>query len=158
MRRLIAFVVLLGLLAPRAAYADDDVVAREKPARRGEGSSRGGAGTPLLVTGTVFAGLGMSTLVASGITWLVAASAAARLDEDCPNKHCVEGSSGADALERARSAERASAVLFAIGLPVMTGGCVVLLYFERPKKARRSLTLTPAIGPRHAGADLSVRF
>jgi hypothetical protein len=110
-----------------------------------------------MVTGTTLAGLGGATIMASGICWLVAASSASRPDEECPNRTCVEGSSGERALETARDAKSASIVLFAIGLPVTSAGLVLLLYSDS-RDRRKTIGLSPSVGPERAGADLRFRF
>lgn len=120
------------------------------PPKRGKDST-------LMIVGTSVAGLGGVTIMASGICWLVAATAASRLDEDCPGKRCVEGSTGARSLETARDTKSAAIVLFAIGLPVTTGGLVMLLYSD-PRDRRRTLRVSPRVGPDTAGADLQLRF
>lgn len=135
----------------RAQSAESESTALDKiPPKRGRDST-------LTIVGTAVAGLGGGTIMASGICWLVAASSASRLDEDCPGKVCVEGSSGARSLETARDAKSAAIVLFAIGLPVTTGGLVMLLYAD-PRDRRRTLRVSPSVGPDRAGADLHFRF
>jgi hypothetical protein len=150
--------LLSGFGAPSPAFAqteakaDAETSAALEPVR----PKRGGV-SPLTITGTSLAGLGGATIMASGICWLVAATAASRLDEDCPGKVCVEGSTGARSLETARDAKSAAIVLFAIGLPMTTGGVVLLLYAD-PRDRRRTLRLTPSVGPDRAGADFHLRF
>ena len=95
--------------------------------------------------------------MAAGICWLVAAASASNLDQECPGKVCVEGSTGARSLETARDAKSAGIVLFAIGLPVTTGGFVMLLYSDS-RDRRRTLGVSPHVGPERAGADLQLRF
>jgi hypothetical protein len=68
----------------------------------------------------------MLTLFASGVTWLVAWSSAVKLDDDCPNRRCVAGTTGADNLERARDARDAADVLAGIGFGTLGGGLVVI--------------------------------
>jgi hypothetical protein len=118
---------------------------------------RGKSDSTLSIVGTAVGGLGGATIMAAGICWLVAAASASRLDEDCPNKVCVEGSTGARSLETARDAKSAAIVLFAIGLPVTTGGLVMVLYAD-PRDRRRTLRVAPTVGPERAGADLQLRF
>jgi len=146
----------LGIVVPVTAGA-------QAPEPNGAGLGKikprgsGGAGSTLMVTGTVLAGLGGATIMASGICWLVAAGSASHLDQDCPNKVCVEGSTGERSLQTARDAKSASIVLFAIGLPVTTAGTVLLLYVD-PRDKRRSIMLSPRVGPERAGADFQFRF
>jgi hypothetical protein len=153
-----AFALLVGLGKPSPAIAqseeksDAETSLALEPVR----PKRGGMST-LAVTGTVLSGLGGTTIMAAGICWLVAATSASRLDEDCPNRVCVEGSTGARSLETARDAKSAAIVLFAIGLPVTTGGFVLLLYSDS-RDRKRTLGLTPRVGPDRAGADFHFRF
>src|SRR5512134_2411952 len=84
--------------------------------------------TPLAIAGSVCAGLGGATLMAAGITWLVAAGESMALDDECPNKICYTGTRGGDAYERARDAERGADILVGIGAPVMGAGIMMLLY------------------------------
>jgi hypothetical protein len=115
------------------------------------------ADSTLSIVGTTVGGLGGATIMAAGICWIVAAASASRLDEDCPNKTCVEGSTGARSLETARDAKSAAIVLFAIGLPVTTGGLVMVLYAD-PRDRRRTLRVSPTVGPERAGANLNFNF
>src|ERR1044071_3955716 len=95
---LVALALGLGAPGKAAAQAADDGFGKIKP-------RAGGGLSPLTITGTSLAGLGGATIMASGICWLVAAGSTAHLDEDCPNKTCVEGSPGAHSLETARDAK-----------------------------------------------------
>jgi hypothetical protein len=137
-------------LAQTEVKSESDALDKIPPKRQKEGS-------PVMIVGTAVAGLGGATIMAAGICWLVAATSASRLDEDCPNKTCVEGSTGARSLETARDAKSAAIVLFAIGLPVTTAGTVMLLYAD-PRDRRRTLGVAPRVGPDRAGADLLFRF
>jgi hypothetical protein len=149
-----ALALALCLAVPARATAQES---SGDGASLGKIKPRGGGGSPLMVTGTVLAGLGGATIMASGICWLVAAAEASRLDDECPNKVCVEGSSGERSLETARDAKSASIVLFAIGLPVTSAGLVLLLYTD-PRDRRKTLRLSPSVGPERAGADFQFRF
>ena len=142
--------VIFGAPARVLAQSSESRALDKIPPKRGKDST-------LMIVGTSVAGLGGATIMASGICWLVAASTASHLDNDCPGKVCVEGSSGAQSLETARDAKSAAIVLFAIGLPVTTGGLVMLLYADSSER-RRTLGLSPRIGPDRAGADLQFRF
>ncbi len=104
-------------------------------------------------------GLGAATLMAAGITWIVAAGHAARLDDECPDKRCVEGTPGGDAYVAARDSERASGILAGVGAPVMASGVVLLLFTSafRPTSAA-SVRAAPAIGVGFAGGTLEARF
>jgi hypothetical protein len=147
----------LGEPSPALAQSEEKPAASESVALDAIPPKRGGGISPLTIVGTSLAGLGGATIMASGICWLVAAAEASRLDDDCPGRVCVEGSTGARSLETARDAKSAAIVLFAIGLPVTTGGFVLMLYAD-PRDRRRSLRVSPSVGPDRAGADLHLRF
>ena len=140
-----------SLARAQSAEKTSESTALDKiPPKRGRDST-------LTIVATSVAGLGGATIMASGICWLVAATEASRLDEDCPGKVCVEGSTGARSLETARDAKSAAIVLFAIGLPVTTGGLVMLLYADSSDR-RRTLGVSPSVGPDRAGANFHFRF
>lgn len=128
-----------------------------------EGSRRSGPRLPLVTAGSIFAGLGGMSLMAASITWIVAAGNAAGLDNDCPNKMCVEGSIGADRLQTARDAEKAAAILTGIGTPMLAGGMVLLLYasaFPGSGSPRKDspLRAAPVFAPGFAGGTFQARF
>ena len=141
----------LALAQSEGKTASESAALDKIPPKRKKGDST------LAIVGTAVGGLGGATIMAAGICWLVAATSASRLDEDCPGRVCVEGSTGARSLETARDAKSAAIVLFAIGLPVTTGGMVMLLYAD-PRDQRRTLGIAPSVGPDRAGADLRLRF
>lgn len=124
-----------------------------------EGSRRGGPRLPLVTAGSIFAGLGGMSLMAASITWIVAAGNAAGLDDDCPNKICVEGTFGADRLQTARDAEKAAAILTGIGTPMLAGGMVLLLYASAfPGGSRGPVKAAPVFAPGYAGGMFQARF
>jgi hypothetical protein len=119
---------------------------------------RDGGGSALLITGSVFVGVGSLSIMASGIAWTVAAAEASKLDSECSGKVCVEGTAGAESLDTARDAKSASIVLFAIGLPVTTAGFVLMLYSGGLSERRRSVSVAPTVGPGGGGARLRMSF
>jgi hypothetical protein len=151
------FVAALAVCATcvRPAFAQDapsEVPLPEAPKREGRGISS------LALTGTLLSGLGGGTLMASGIVWIVAASEASRLDDECPGKRCVEGTTGGDSLERARGAQKAAGILFGIGFPMTTAGLVCFLYTGSLGKKKASVSVAPQVTPRGAGGRLQVTF
>lgn len=157
-------------LSPAAARAqlvplgdEDDSAPPSGDLEAPEGSRRGGPRIPLVTAGSIFAGLGGMSLMAASITWIVAASNAAGLDDDCPNKVCVEGSFGADRLQTARDSEKAAAILTGIGTPMLAGGLVLLLYasaFPGSPKAPKApkVRAAPVLAPGFAGGMFQARF
>jgi hypothetical protein len=115
------------------------------------------AGKAIEITGLSLTGVGTLTVMAAGITGLVAWGASSRLDDECPNKRCVEGTTGADSLETARDSARATEVLLGIGLPVLTAGFVLMIYSGGFKK-RPAMAIAPRASPRAAGAKVEVLF
>jgi hypothetical protein len=109
-------------------------------------------------TGYTLTGLGVLTFMASGIVWLTAAADASRLDDECPNKKCVRGTTGGDALEAARDEEKAADVLLGISLPVMTAGLVLVIYSGGFPKRRSVVKAVPSVSPRAAGGRIEVAF
>ncbi|HSN96814.1 MAG TPA: hypothetical protein VLS89_00905, partial [Candidatus Nanopelagicales bacterium] len=141
-------VVLYDLEAATRADASE----RAAPAPRG-----GGAGTALVAGGGIVAGLGMMSIMASGIAWLAAAGNAARLDTECPDKVCVAGTRGADALEDARDLEKASGILFGVGAPLLAGGSVLML-MSSGFRGGPPIQATPVVGAGFLGGALEGRF
>jgi hypothetical protein len=118
------------------------------------------AGTTLAVTGTSLMGLGAATLFASGICWIIASAEASRLDEECPNKQCVEGSMGARSLRTARDTERAGDITFGVGMPVLATGFVLVLMASglSRKNERRTISAAPVVSESEAGGVVGVSF
>jgi hypothetical protein len=145
----LALALVLAFVAgyPRAAFAQEAPAAAEPPPPK-PGS---GAATAVQVTGYVLMGLGMLTMFASGIVFLDAAGAAGRLDDECPNKRCVEGSEGAKSLETARDTEEAADVLLGVSLPVITAGVVMVIYSGGFSKRKTTVRVAPAVTARSAG-------
>src|SRR5262249_37735975 len=142
-------------------------VAAERPTDVPPPPHHGSAKVPLAIGGSVAAGLGVLTLAAAGITWLVAASEAATLHSECPNNVCVEGTTGGNAYETARDASRAANVLAGIGTPLLATGIVMLLFSSATGPRRSVLTAhtTQSVGLGSAsikagrsGSALTVRF
>lgn len=114
--------------------------------------------TSLTVLGGVLGGVGAAMLVGSGIAWLAASGDAAMARSECPNKVCIQGSRGADALTQARNAENTSSILLAVSLPAMTAGLVILGYTGGLRTRSKTVGFAPALGPRTAGGELEIRF
>jgi hypothetical protein len=152
MRGRLPLVILLSLTLAKTAFAQAGVV--EPPAPR----PRSDAAKTLATTGFVLTGLGALTMMASGIVWLNAASHSARLDDECPNETCVEGTSGADSLESARDSERAADILLGISLPVLTAGFVLVIYTGGLNKRTVAIRAAPAVSARRAGGKIEVSF
>src|SRR5262245_20176831 len=144
--------VVLSWVRPAFAQDAPSEVPLPEPKREGRGMSA------LALTGTLLSGLGGGTLMASGIVWIVSASEASRLDDECPNKRCVEGTTGGDALERARGTQKAAGVLFGIGFPMTVAGVVCFLYTGSLGKKKASVSVAPQVTPRGAGGRLQVTF
>jgi hypothetical protein len=90
-------------------------------------SSEKGAKIALEVSGSVAAGLGAATLLAAGITWLVAWSRSLSLEDDCPHGYCVQGTRGGDTYEATRDLSNASEVLLAVAFPSIVGGLSLVI-------------------------------
>jgi len=150
----LAIVFALAVTNPRAAHAQEAPAVVEPPPPK----PRSGAAVTIQVTGYTLAGLGTLTLLASGIVFLDAAGAAARLDDECPNKRCVEGSDGADSLETARDLEQAADIMVGISLPVITAGLVMVMYTGGFDKRRTAVRVAPVVSARSAGASVGVSF
>jgi hypothetical protein len=147
---------MLGLLLAWAsappAFAQTSPVFEPPPPPK-----RSAAGKAIEITGLALTGVGTLTIMAAGITGLVASAEASRLDDECPNKRCVEGTPGGDSLESARDSARATEILLGIGLPVLTAGFVLMIYSGGFKK-RPAVAITPRASPRAAGARVEVLF
>ena len=148
----LAIVFALAAAKPRTAFAQEAPV-EPPPPKPGSGMK-----PTFMITGYSLIGLGTLTLMASGIVYLTAASAAGRLDDECPNKRCVEGTEGADTLERARDGEQAADILVGIAFPVMTAGFVMVIYSGGFQKSRTVVRVAPAVTARSAGGSVGVSF
>jgi len=150
----LATVFAFAAVKPCTAFAQEAPAVVEPPPPKPGSSMK----PTLMITGYSLIGLGTFTLMASGIVYLTAASAAGRLDEECPNKRCVEGTEGADALDTARDAEQAADILVGIALPVMTAGFVLVIYSGGFQKSRTTVRVAPAVTARSAGGSVGVSF
>jgi hypothetical protein len=90
-------------------------------------SSEKGAKVALEVSGSVAAGLGAATLMAAGITWIVAWSRSISLEDDWPHGYCVQGTRGGDDYEATRDLSNASDVLMAVAFPTIVGGLSLVI-------------------------------
>jgi hypothetical protein len=148
--------VALGQVPPAASEAS--------PAREGDDAAgrsdlpRSGTAGALATGGTVLAGLGALAIIAAGVSWLAAAGNAAKLDDECPDKICYEGTPGGDALEDARDAEKAAGVLVGVGTPVLAGGLVLLLFSKSLASSDAPVRALPAVGQGFAGGAIQGRF
>jgi hypothetical protein len=150
----LALAIVFALAAAKPAFAQEAPTAVEPPPPRPGSSMK----PTFMITGYSLIGLGTLTLMASGIVFLTAAGAAGRLDDECPQKRCVEGSEGADTLERARDGEQAADVLVGIALPVMTAGFVLVLYSGGFQKSRTTVRVAPSVTARSAGGSVGMSF
>ncbi|MCC6527138.1 MAG: hypothetical protein IT373_31105 [Polyangiaceae bacterium] len=89
----------------------------------GDGAPEG----PFQAVGTVLAGLGAGALVAASLAWTVAGASALGLERDCPDHKCVEGTPGARTYRRVRDGARAADILVGVGMPVLTGGLLLVV-------------------------------
>jgi hypothetical protein len=111
----------------------------------------------LAAGGASLLGLGALTMLASGITWLVAWGESRDLEDECPNQQCMVGTEGGDALETSRDAADASEVLLAIGAPTFSVGLVMLVVMATlPRTRTAGAPRTPGVAVDPNG--LSVRF
>jgi hypothetical protein len=97
-------------------------------------------------------------LLAAGISWITAASNAAKLDTECPDKICYEGTPGGDALETARDAEVAASVLTGVGMPLLAGGLVLVVFSRSLSSSEPPVRALPAVGQGFAGGAIVGRF
>jgi hypothetical protein len=116
------------------------------------------AGSLMRFGGVTFIGLGAGTLSAASITALNAATDAAKLDDECPDKLCVEGTPGGDALVSARDNMYAAEVLLGVGTPLLAGGFVLLLLSSAYKPSGVTLQAAPAVGAGFTGGTVRVQF
>jgi hypothetical protein len=146
-----------GAQGPKSSSAPAGRWWEDPPVERRSSSSR----ITLTAVGGGLAGLGALTMLAAGITWLVAAGESFALDDECPNKLCYENSRGGDALERARDAEAASGILVGIGMPLMTSGFIMMLFgagMADGGAERASVRVAPVVAQDGSGLKLEARF
>lgn len=111
-------------------------------------------GKPIATVGIILTGLGGATVFAAGVSWLVAAANAARLDDNCPDKQCVEGTRGADDLQTARDAAAGAGILTAIGAPVLASGVILWALGAAGSPTNTALQVVPT----PAGVTVRGRF
>jgi hypothetical protein len=128
------------------------------PKFSGSESKSKGDETPLQVVGTVLSGLGAATLFASGITWLIGATHAARLESECPGGLCVEGTSGGSAYVTARDSLRAADIVAGVGFPVLGAGLVLIVFSASIGKRRFVMQNLPVVTAGPSGGSLAVHF
>lgn len=112
---------------------------------------------PLAIVGGSLSLLGIGTLFAAGITQIVAASEASRLDRECPQKRCVEGTRGGDAYETARDSAKGAEILLGVGLPLVSAGLMMTLFAASLGPAER-VRAVPVVSARGGGARVAVSF
>ena len=113
---------------------------------------------PLRITGVVVLSLGVATLFGAGVAAIVAGASSIDLDDECPGKVCVEGSSGARNLDRTRDAARATDWLLGIGGPVVASGTVMLLYSAVVERRDSASRYSPVLRAGPGSASLTVHF
>jgi hypothetical protein len=148
----------LGQVPPAAAQGASEPAPASDVAAGGGGLPRGGAADTLAAGGAVLGGLGMLAMLAAGISWITAASNAARLDTECPQNICYEGTPGGDALETARDAEVAASVLTGVGMPLLAGGLVLVVFSRSLSSSEPPVRALPAVGQGFAGGAILGRF
>ena len=140
--------------APPPPPVDDRWWESHRPVPRSSSHAR----TPLVAVGAPLLGVGALTLLGSGVAWLIAFGAAQDLEEECPNRRCVEGTPGGRAYVRARDGAVVAEVMAAVGLTALGAGIVVLSLAigtdETPPD--QASTLTIEAGP--TGGAMEVRF
>jgi hypothetical protein len=127
-----------------------------RPYESGSSSLR----APLAATGGGLMGVGVITLLVSGVSWLVAWGHSTELEDECPNHRCVEGTRGGDALQSARSASRTADIAAAVGIPVFTVGAALLVLglASGSDVAMSAPTRRVVIKASPGGAGLEVKF
>ncbi|MBK8255058.1 MAG: hypothetical protein IPK82_20660 [Polyangiaceae bacterium] len=127
-----------------------------QPRRGLWGSSYGGGA--MKTVGVVLVALGGLTLFGAGVSAIVAGVEAADLNDECPNKVCVEGTRGARSLERARGAALATDWLIGIGGPVAASGTVMLIYAAALSRIGKSPYTGPVVFAGPTGGALRFQF
>lgn len=117
-----------------------------------------GPSRPLRVSGGVVMGLGLLALLGAGITGIVAAAEASRLDDQCPGKVCFEGSRGADTLQSTKDTALAADWLVGIGAPVTASGVVMMLYSAVVERNGRLVSPSPVFRASPGGGGLMFHF
>lgn len=118
-------------------------------------SASADARAPLMSGGAILGAVGSASLMAGGLAWLIAVSSFATLDDECPNRICVEGTRGGRAYKTARDGERAAGIMAAIGLPMVAASAVLFtlaLSTDKPRSGGIDLNVGAT------GADLEVTF
>jgi hypothetical protein len=111
---------------------------------------------PLVVAGTVFSGLGLFTVLASGVTWLVAWGDSRRLEDECYGRYCVEGTPGGERYKDVRDLANASEILVGVGVPLMFGGLAITIIGASLRGEYDGPRIGATVRPN--GAALEVRF
>ena len=150
--------------APAAPAAQPALAPAAPPAwwssyRPQSSSSRESAKVALEVTGSVLSGLGAMTLMAGGITWLVAWTSSLDVDEEqCPNHRCVEGTRGGDAYEATTDLANATDVLLAVALPAIGVGLSLVILGAGLHDSPSGSAVGASVRATGRGAALEVTF
>jgi hypothetical protein len=108
------------------------------------------------VTGAVFTGLGGLTVMASGITWLVAWGKSGGLDDDCPEGYCIEGTRGGDRYQAVEDLAATSELLLGLGASATLSGIALLVLGGTLRGKPERSRFDASIGP--TGGSFEVRF
>jgi hypothetical protein len=99
-------------------------------------------------------GVGALGLGVGVVTGIIATKKHSKLEEQCPDNECVEGSSGEGDLTSFRLLRTVSTVGYVVGALGVAGG--VTLFLLAPERRSRQAGITPYVTP--TGAGLSGRF
>jgi hypothetical protein len=109
------------------------------------------SGPPLQrVLGFVALGVGAAGLTTGIVTGLMAASKYSQAESGCPNRACVAGTEGNDALQAFRSLRTVSTVSYVVGGVGLAGGVALILTLPARSPAQ-SGTVHPWVGAGSAG-------
>lgn len=102
------------------------------------------------VLGFVALGVGAAGLTTGIVTGLMAASKYSQAESGCPNRACVDGTDGNDALHGFRSLRTVSTAGYVVGGLGLAGG-VTLILTSPAKSTGQSRTVHPWVGAGSAG-------
>jgi len=118
---------------------------------------RNPAKIPLIATGTILSGIGLITVFAAGVTWLVAWGDSQALDEECsqPSGECYIGTPGGDTYEHVEDLSNASKIMIGVGLPLMFGGLAISIIGGSMRGGHRGPRVHAKSGPTAAALEVT---
>lgn len=105
----------------------------------------------------VVGGVGIASLVGSGVLFVLRQGTLSNLEDDCDENICPESSRGD--YDRLKTYHYGSLITLGVGVAAMGSAATLLILERKPKDEQQaSVTFLPRLLPTEAGASVRVRF